>query len=395
MSSFNVLAASNVKRQYRFHLLGLVHLPVSERYMGCAFTQKIVKMSKMLLNLGHEVYLYGAESSDAPCTEFIQTHTLSDIRQEWGDGDNRFDIGYDWKGWGFRHDFNKTRTKTTLKFNDSAAVGINARKRDDDFLLLMQGVYQKPVADMVNLWLTTEPGIGYRGSYTRFRAFESSYLMNFTYGSEHPKKSINGHYWDRVIPNYFEAKDFPFVEKKEDYFFFIGRMIRRKGVRTAAQTVEAIGGKLILAGQQDPSFDIKTLPDSSEYIGYVDPEKRAELMGKAKGVFVPTTYLEAFGGVNVEAQLCGTPAITTNFGVFPETVVHGKTGFRCDVLQDFVNAALKVDELDPQEIRDHAERYLTDNVQWEFQKWWDDMYQLYLSAHAIEHSGKGWGYLGD
>jgi hypothetical protein len=177
----------------RFHLLGLVHLPISERYMACAFTQKVVKLSKMLLSLGYESYLYGAEGSDAPCTEFIQTHALSDIRREWGDGDNRFDIGYDWKSEGFRHDFNKARTATTKKYYQAAIDAINNHKQPDDFLLVMQGVYQKPIADAVNLWLTCEPGIGYRGSYARFRAFESAYLMNFTYGSEHPGECINGH----------------------------------------------------------------------------------------------------------------------------------------------------------------------------------------------------------
>jgi hypothetical protein len=65
--------------------------------MGCAFTQKIVKLSKMLLSLGHEVILYGAEGSDAPCTEFVQTHTLSEIRQEWGSGDNRFTAITEWQ----------------------------------------------------------------------------------------------------------------------------------------------------------------------------------------------------------------------------------------------------------------------------------------------------------
>ena len=395
MYNFNVPVAHRADRKYRFHLLGLVHLPVSEKYMGCAFTQKIVKMSKMLVSLGHEVFLYGSEGSDAPCTELIETHTLSDIRQEWGDGDNRFDIGYDWKGWGFRHDFNKTRSQTTHKFYKNASNAITKIKKPDDFLLLMQGVYHKPVADRADLFLTVEPGIGYRGSYTRFRAFESAYLMNFTYGSEHPKQSINGHYYDRVIPNYFEAKDFPFCADKKDYFFYIGRMIKRKGVRTAVDAVDAIGGTLVLAGQKDDEIDIDKLPDCCEFIGYVEPEDRSRLMGQAKAVFVPTIYLEAFGGVNVEAQLCGTPAITTNFGVFPETVVHGKTGFRCDTLQDFVNAALKCDKLDPHEIRSHAERYLTDNVRWEFQKWWDDLYQVYLSANDIEYSGKGWSYIDD
>jgi glycosyltransferase involved in cell wall biosynthesis len=392
-----------VDRPYRFHLLGLVHLPVSERFMGCAFTQKIVKLSKMLLSLGHEVFLYGAESSDAPCSEFFQTHTLQEIRDEWGSGDNRFDIGYNWKKLGFRHDFNKTRTETTNNYYDRAAYAINKHKHRDDFLLLMQGYYQKPIADKVGLYLTIEPGIGYRGSiaphadrkYTQgpFRAFESAYLMNFTYGSENPGKSINGHYYDRVIPNYFEPKDFPFKAKKEDYFFYIGRMIHRKGVWTAVRTTEAIGAKLILAGQEDDEINVKALPSHCKFIGYVEPDERAELMGNAQAVFVPTTYLEAFGGVNVEAQLCGTPAITTNFGVFPETVVHGVTGFRCNTMIDFVDAARNAHKLNPKKIRKHAERYLTTNVRHEFHQWFDDLYQLYLSAMDPKWRGKGWSYL--
>lgn len=388
------MISHEAERPFRFHLLGLVHLPVSERFMGCAFTQKIVKLSKMLLSLGHEVYLYGAETSDAPCTEFIQTHTMSDIRQEWGDGDNRYELGYDWRGWGFRHDFNDNiKTGVTLKFYEKAVVGIEARKRDDDFLLNMQGYYHKPICDQLDLFLTCEPGIGYRGSYTKYRAFESAYLMNFMYGSENPKLSLNGNWYDRVIPNYFNGKDFQLQEEKEDYFLFVGRIIERKGVRIAEKTTKIVGAKLLLAGQKNKAIPLESLGDHCEYVGYIGVEERAQLMGAARAVFVATTYLEPFGGVNVEAQLCGTPVITTNFGVFPETVVHGVTGFNCDMLRDFVDAARNVHSLDPKAIREHAERYLMENVRWEYQKWFDDLYELYRSRHKPDATKWGWHYL--
>jgi len=377
-----------MKNKYRFHLLGLSHVPVSEKYMGCAFTQKILKLSKMLLSLDHEVFLYGSEGSDAPCTKFFQTHTLKDIRNVWGEGDNRYDLGYDWKTKGFKHDFNVPKTKTTLKYYSEAIRLINSHKKDDDFLLITQGSYQKSIDVGVELHLTCEPGIGYRGSYSKFRAFESSYLQNFTYGSDHPRQSINGNYYDRVIPNYFDPKDFQFNAKKKDYYLYVGRMIVRKGVMTAVKATKEIGAKLILAGQESESIP---KDDHCDFIGYVDPEKRAKLMGEAKAVFVPTTYLEAFGGVAVEAMLCGTPVITTNFGVFPETVKHGVSGFRCDTLNDFVKAARDVECLDYYQVRRHAERYLMDNVKLEFNKWFNDLYRLYIST--IDKGSKGWHFV--
>jgi len=387
------------ERKFRFHIPAYVHLPCSREYMGCAFTQKIYKMAQMLLSLGHEVFIYGAEGSDVPCTEFIQTHTLQDIRKEWGEGDNRFDIGYDWKNKGFKHDFNTARTPTTVKFYLKCIQEINKRKRPDDFLLIMQGSYHKPIDTGVKLFLTCEPGIGYRGSYAKYRAFESAYLQNFTYGSQHPFKSINGNFYDRVIPNYFDLNDFEFSKKKDNYFFFIGRLITRKGLQIAHKTCKEIGVTLKIAGQGAKHWDkdkhklitdeFTIEGDHLEFVGYVDVEERKKLMSRAKAVFVPTLYLEAFGGVNVEAQLSGTAAIATNFGVFPETIQEGKTGFLCNTLNDFVEAAKNVDKLDPKYIRERAIRkYDMENVKWQFQRWFDDLYDVYESFQ--NPSKKGW-----
>jgi glycosyltransferase involved in cell wall biosynthesis len=379
-----------------FHLLGLVHLPCSKKYMGCAFTQKNHKLARMLLSLGHEVIYYGAEGSDVPCTEFVQTHTLSDIRREWGSGDNRFEIGYDYFRLGFRHDFNAERTETTKKFNATCIEQINRRKRPDDFLLITQGQYQRPIDQGVNLFLTCEPGIGYRGSYAKYRAFESAFIQNFTYGSAHPFKSIDGNFYDRVIPNYFDPEDVEFSETKEPYFLFIGRVIKRKGILIAAKTAEALGIPLIIAGQDGTvdaagwlSNDFRLAPGNWKYVGFADVDTRKTLMARARATIVATEYLEPFAGTHVESMLSGTPVITTSFGVFGgDTFTHGVHGFKCDTLDDFVRAGRDVEKLSPAVIRAHAERFLMDSVKWHYEKWFDDLYNVYLSATVANR--KGW-----
>jgi glycosyltransferase involved in cell wall biosynthesis len=371
--------------------------------MSCAFTQKNLKLPRMLLSLGHEVYFYGAEGSEVECTKFIQTHTLKDIRQDYGDGDNRFEVGYDWTNGDFRHDFNKARNPSTLAFYGACVSEINATKKDDDFLLLTQGGYHVPIANAVGLFLTCEPGVGYRGSIRgRFRAFESAYIQNFTYGSEYPFESINGSYYDRVIPNYFDPNDIEFSDQKDDYFLFIGRMIKRKGIITAYLATQAIGAKLIIAGQgahvdkrgylvpnETPDFELP--PGNWEYVGYTDVARRKPLMAHARATFTPTEYLECFAGTHVESMLSGTPVITTNFGVFPGTFEEGVGGFHCNTLDDFVRAAQAVGNLDPYAVSGFAQRYLMDNVRWEYQRWFEDLYQVYLSARYP--GTKGWHHI--
>lgn len=380
------------KKTYRFHYVSMPHLPVTKEYLPCAFTQKIHKLTRMLLDKGHEVFLYGVDRTDIehPNLEFIPVVDINDVRKDYGSGDNRFELGYDPET-GFRHDINKAPTPSTIKFRKNAITEINKRKKDSDFLLLSQGSYQKPIADKVGLYLTCEPGIGYRGSYAPFRAFESAYIQNFTYGSENPRKSINGAYYDRVIPNYFDMEEFGFSDTPEDYLLYIGRLIPRKGVVTAMKTAEALGEKLVIAGQGSLE-DIPYSYDNVEYVGMVGVEERKELYKNAKACFLPTLYLEPFGGTSVEAMLSGCPAITTNFGVFPETIRTGVGGYRCDTLNDFVNNTKKAFELDRSKVRDYAvERYSMEAVNEMFEKWWNDLHRLYQSTR--DKDVKAWHHV--
>ena len=403
---------TSMKNKYTFHLLGLAHLPTSKNYLSCAFTQKNIKLSKMLCDLGHTVYLYGARGTDrledyvkSNDFHFIETHTVEDIAKDYGDGDNRFELGYNWKKQDFRHDMNAEYKKSsTLKLYGNAIAIINKIKQPDDFLLATQGQYHKPIADATGLFLTCESGIGYRGTCkSMYRCFESPYIQNFSYGSDNPYASMNGSYYDRVIPNYFDPNDIKFSDKKGDYYLFIGRLIKRKGILTAYEACKAIGKKLIIVGQggfvdtdgslrdNDP-MEFRIPKDSDwEYRGYADLETRKELMAHAIATFTPTEYLECFAGTHVESMLSGTPPITTDFAVFPHTipdVLNGKVGFRCNTLQDFVDAAKSATTCDPDFIREYAERFLMDNVAKQYQKWFDDLHNVWESA--VDPNKRGW-----
>ena len=409
-----------MKKQYTFHLLSLVHIPVSKVFSSDAFQNKNIKMAKFLCDLGHIVFMYGIrpEKRDTFIIEeyvnsdnfhFIECGDIKDIALDYGEGYNLPDangLGYPWRLQDYRHDLSSERKPSTLKFYLKAINHIKKVKKPDDFLLCTQGQYHKPIADAVKLFLTVESSIGYRGWVeSMFHCFESDYIRNFLYGSQTPFASVNGRYYDRTIPNYFDPNDVEFSDKKDDYFLFIGRMIRRKGVLTAYLATKATKDKLIFAGQgayvkengylvdNDPQ-EYAIAPDSNwKFIGFADVEKRKKLMSRAKAVFVATEYLECFGGVNIEARLSGTPVITTDFGCFPQYVESGIDGFRCNTLQDFVDAVQKVKKFTKEDyrlIRKRAERFLMDNVAKEYQKLFSDLYQVYLSTDG---KTKGWNYV--
>jgi glycosyltransferase involved in cell wall biosynthesis len=377
------------------HVVSLPHTETTATYLHCAYTQKVVKFCKMMRQQGRRVILYGGQENDADCDAFVSLIAKTEREHWFGGWDKNGLFGnVDWS----------PQAEPWRVMNGRAIEEIKMRLAHRDFLCLVAGWSQSPIAEALPELLPVEWAVGYEGIHLKHRVFESYAWMHHVYGLKGIKDGLA---FDAVIPNFFEPQEFAPASPassassassaasgtpstKEDYLLFIGRIIRRKGPHVAADIAQRAGRKLLVAGPGALSVqggritaqDIAFGGDHVEYVGPVDKKARAELMSRAAAVLVPTQYLEPFGGVAIEAMLSGTPAVTTDWGAFPETVVPGVSGHRFRTLAEGVEAVNRAVQIAPEKIRDYAvSRYSLDAVGPMFQEHFHRLSTLW---------GEGW-----
>ena len=344
-----------------FHIPGIAHVPTRKSESSCAFTQKTVKLATMLKSLGHRVIFYGLEGSEVDCDEFVQVASTWALEQTYGKQTDKNQF------------YAMTHGPVHDMFYANAIREINIRKSPNDFLLCPFGMGHKPIADGVNLPLTVESGIGYMNTFAKFRVWESSAWMHYVYGKTGQDDGPN---YDCIIPNYFDLEQFEFSDTKQCYLLYLGRIIGRKGIEIALQLAGRMEIPLKVAGKQCGE-NINLDRPFVEYVGCAGVEERKQLLRDAKALLVPTIYIGPFEGVHVEAGLSGTPVITSDWGVFPETVIEGVTGFRCRTFEQYYEAVEKLPQIQPIDCYNNAvAKYDMHKVKWQYEQYCDRLLDL-------------------
>lgn len=366
------MTAIGEAHEVRFHVVSLPHTQTTIAYSSCAYTQKVRGFCRMMKDLGHFVVLYSGEENDASCDEHVCCITEYERAASLG--------GKPYSSGSFDASMHHWRA-----FNRNVVDAINKIAEPTDFVCVIGGISHKPIADALPHMMTVEFGIGYGGSFSKYRVFESYAWMHTCYGAERPRDphGIDGAWFDDVVPGYLDVDAFPFRAKKDDYFLFVGRMISRKGVAVASDVCRRSGVRLVLAGEGP------NIPEYGEYVGPVGVAERNRLMAGARALIMPTIYVEPFGNVAIEAMACGTPVISTDWGAMTETVVEGVTGFRCRTLAEFMDAFGGIDRLDPGAIRQHVVRnYSLPVIAKRYERHFERLSQLWDDGWYAERGAK-------
>lgn len=248
-------------------------------------------------------------------------------------------------------------------YNSRAASEISRRKQPGDFILCFYGTDNLEAANQNKDLIIVEPSIGYDAAavFAPFKVFASYAQMHYYYGKTNQLMSPSWN--DRVIYNAISKDEFEYCEDKEDYFLYFGRIIETKGIEIAIKATEMTNQNLLISGPGNiKDLGYEKLPSHVEFLGPSDLVQRKKLMSKAKAILGPTLYIEPFGNMIVEGFMSGTPAITTDWGGFTETVLNGITGYRCRSMIEFANAIDQIDRINPKNCRDWALNNCEDSV---------------------------------
>ncbi|QNP75512.1 glycosyltransferase [Streptomyces roseirectus] len=120
-----------------------------------------------------------------------------------------------------------------------------------------------------------------------------------------------------------------------EHVLYLGRLAEAKGLRLlmAAWDGLAAGGgvgvPLVIAGTGPLEAEVRAWAagrDDVRFAGLYDTAQCQDAVARAVAVVAPSTWLETFGLVVVEAMAAGVPAVAAGHGSFVELIEDGVTG---------------------------------------------------------------------
>jgi glycosyltransferase involved in cell wall biosynthesis len=171
-----------------------------------------------------------------------------------------------------------------------------------------------------------------------------------------------------VVYNGIDPKEYEFNNNPEDYFLYLGRLNKEKGVVAGIELAKAANKKLVVAGniagpEEWNYFFREVQPrlnnENTSFVGEVDFNEKVRLLKNAKALIFPINRREPFGLVMIEAMACGTPVIAFDKGSVSEVIEDRKTGFVVEGKDQMIEAMNNIEKIKRKDCRKAVEKNFT------------------------------------
>jgi len=176
------------------------------------------------------------------------------------------------------------------------------------------------------------------------------------------------------------------INRKENWFLYLGRVETYKGVDLAIKACVKAGVPLKVAGMGQDFENMKELvkflnaKGLVKFLGYVTDEQKFNLLARTKALIFPVKD-EDFGIVPVEANASGTPVIAYKEGGVLETISEDnpRTGvfFEKYSVKELENVLrkFKPEQYDPDNCRKQADNFASEIFVYKLQNYVQDAIQ--------------------
>ena len=149
---------------------------------------------------------------------------------------------------------------------------------------------------------------------------------------------------DRIVhlPNFVDIELFEPKYEGDNYFLYIGRLSKEKGLMTLVKAMKGIkGSKLLIVGTGPMEEELKAEAEKQnlgniEFLGYKTGDVLKELIRNCKFIVLPSEWYENCPMSVIEAMAYGKAVIGSDMGGIPELVEDGITGgvFKAGSIED-------------------------------------------------------------
>ena len=165
------------------------------------------------------------------------------------------------------------------------------------------------------------------------------------------------------VYNGLDENKIPLYDKSfqsADYFSFLGKTsLKRKGLHLAKKIAKTFKVPLHIGGGKGLNLF------GSKYLGYLNNDEKAKLLGESKALLFPILWEEPFGLVMIEAMFTGTPVFALDRGSVPEVLgqpgsddlfIYEKT------IEKLITSIKEFKPCTPNRYRQYAIQYFSKNV---------------------------------